>query len=185
MTTIAASLASLAMAGDSRVTFYKDEVATHATLCYKLWRTRKYIVGAAGLDDDISAFKRYLETPNPGPWRRVSRKKEEFSAILLSRTSLFAVDNDGAIARCKYPFHAIGSGAICALSAMNTMARMGVDIDVRMAVEIAIDHDNESGGPVDVEVWKPIQRRSKPAFTTEKPHGESVQGNGKGSAANG
>jgi ATP-dependent protease HslVU (ClpYQ) peptidase subunit len=160
MTTIAACHTGLIMAADSRVTFWDTETDTalHATQCFKIWKTRKYIVGVAGDDTEIRKLREWLNDPTmPRQWK----KGAELSAIFLARNGLYYLEEGGGIEKCRLPFHAIGSGATCALASMNTMHRLGLDIDPELAVLVAIDHDNGSGPPVETVRWKPIVRKPR------------------------
>jgi hypothetical protein len=155
MTTIAACLDSLSMAADAKVTICTSDGAEelHAVRCFKLWRNRRFIVGAAGEDTDIAGLRRWLSGGRRGkrPW-----SGRDFSALLLSRTALFYIEDGGDMEVCRLGYHAIGTGAGFALASMTTMVRMGLDVDVQVAVHVACAHDNATGEPVDVMSWAQV-----------------------------
>lgn len=157
MTTIAACKDTLIMATDSRVTMWdmSTQSPLHAFQAFKIFRTRKYIVGCAGDDTDIQEFRRWLsDTSRPRRWSKL-----EMSAILMSRTRIFYLEDGSGIEECRLPYHAVGSGAPYALAAMNTMHRLGLEIDPELAVMVACDHDINSREPVAVHRWNPIRRK--------------------------
>lgn len=168
MTTIVACRSTLSLACDSRVTTVdpSTEEPVYATRCFKIWKTRKYLVGAAGTDDDITVFKRWLtDTSRRRRWSGDS----SFQAVLLSRTKLFYVDDASDLNECQDDYYAIGTGASFALAAMNTMNRLTGVIDVELAVLVGCDHDNFSGPPALVYRWEPIRRRRAPIAPASLP----------------
>jgi len=158
MTTIAASFTGLIVAADSRVTWYdtKTDTVLHSGQSYKLWRTRRFIIGAAGNDDDIADFKHWLQdTSRKRRWSKV----DPFEALLLSRTKLYYLSDGSALEEVRLPYHAIGSGASFAMAAMNTQHRLTGEIDPALAVLVACDHDPGTREPIDVARWAPVRAR--------------------------
>jgi len=155
VTTIAVSLPMLTMAADSRAMIWERKGRalreSHAVKCYKLVRTRKYIIGCAGDSNDIAEFLRWTREP----LTRRRRTKDDFQAVLLSRTGLWWVDENGPLEVCRTPFYAIGSGSGYAMAAFSAMQRLGAEINPTIAVEVACEHDKNSAPPVDSMRWKP------------------------------
>lgn len=179
MTTIAASRTNLTIAADARVTWYdtKTDAMLHSSQCFKIWRTRKYLIGCAGNDDDIEHFRLWLGDVS----RRRRWSKQSFEALLLSRTQLFYVSDGSGLSECRVPFHAIGSGAAYALASMNTQHRLTGDVDPALAVLVACDHDQGTREPVDVARWQPRRAaaprsavRALPAEPKEPQHGSKA-----------
>lgn len=151
MTTIAASLDLQMMAADSRATLYtRAGEQLHAYACMKLIRTKDFIVGCAGEQEDIDAFLAWLAD------RRKRRRKvrEDFGALMLSRKDLFFVGDNSEPERVRTGLMAIGTGGGLALAAMNALVRVGHDPDPRIAVEVACEHDPGSAPPIDFLRWK-------------------------------
>lgn len=152
MTTIAASLAFGMMAADARTRLISTSTGEdlHAYSSTKLVRLGEWIVGGAGDDVDIDAFLAWL------PDRRKRRKKvtDDFAALLLSRTKLIFVTDNGPLESVRNGYMAVGTGGGFALAAMGALARVGHPTDPRIAVEVACEHDTGSAPPIDFLTWK-------------------------------
>jgi len=168
VTTIAACLDTQTVAADSRMVFFDSETdeMLHSAECYKLYKTRKYIIGCAGNADDIEDFLYHLAHPE----KRRRKVKEAFSAILLSRKELLMCDDNSPIEPCRASYHAIGSGAPCALASMATMEHLGLEIDVQLAVRVACVFDSNTAPPIDVISWR------KALSTTARTDGCQTEG---------
>lgn len=150
MTTIAASLAVGMMAADSRCTLSSgagDEL--FAVPSTKLIRTKDWIVGCAGDQEDIDDFVLWIRK------RRKKRRKVkgDFFALLLSRTALLWISDNSEPEAARDGYFAIGTGAQFALAVMSYQHYAGLPIDPRDAVRIACKHDTNSAEPIDVLRW--------------------------------
>lgn len=137
MTTVAADRAQIA--ADSKTT--SGETWFHAT---KLYRIGNAVVGVSG---DSTAIEKFLT------WYRGGRKRkrqpefkdsESFSALILTRAGLYHVDESMGVDLIKDDYFAIGSGAACALVAMD------LGLSPRDAVLAASRRDQHTGGEIEV-----------------------------------
>ncbi len=150
MTTIAACLELGMMAADSRVTMYlQSGEQLHAYSEGKLIRNRGWIIGCAGNQEDIDAFLLWL----PDMRKRRKKVQEDFTALLLSRKRLLVVDDNSVPREVPTGYMAVGSGGGYAMASLNTMLRTGIPLDPRIAVEVACEHDTQSGPPVEFMCW--------------------------------
>ena len=151
MTTIAASLPLGMMAADARTTLVaKDGTELHAYASTKLVRIGEWIVGCAGDDVDIAAFLEWL----PDRRKRRGKVTDDFAGLLLSRTRLLFVTDNGPLESVRNGYMGIGTGGGFALAAMGALARIGQPIDPRIAVDVACEHDTGSAPPIDFLTWK-------------------------------
>lgn len=151
MTTIAASLSRRMMAADARMTITNQAFGTEvAASCTKLIRTRDWIVGCAGDNDDISRFLAWLKNRR----KKRPRVESDFEALLLSRRELLHISDNGEPEMVRDGFMAIGSGGPIALGSLTTQLLLGEDPDPRIAVMAACHHDPNSREPVDFLTWR-------------------------------
>jgi len=152
MTTIAASLPLKMMAADSRVWIENPKFGTSlTTACTKLIRIRQAIVGCAGNDEDIAAFEAWFTDQR----RKRPKCKEDFEALVLTRTELWHYVDNIRPEACRLGFAAIGTGGPVALGSMTTQMLVGQEeIDPRIAVMAACHHDPYSREPIDFLTWK-------------------------------
>lgn len=139
------------MAADARMTITNQSFGTEvAASCTKLVRTRDWIIGCAGDNDDIAAFMRWVKD------RRKPRPKVQcdFEALLLSRRELLHIADNGDPEPVRDGFMAIGSGGPIALGSLTTQLLLGEDPDPRIAVMAACHHDPNSREPVDFLTWR-------------------------------
>jgi hypothetical protein len=140
------------MAADSRMVIRNDSFKTEiSTACTKLIRTREWIIGAAGDNDDITRFFDWVRKGRKAPRRKVTG---DFEALMLSRQELLHFSDDGDPDAIRDGYMAIGSGGPVALGALTGMALVGVDPDPRIAVMAACQHDANTREPIDFLRWK-------------------------------
>jgi hypothetical protein len=152
MTTIAASLPLRMMAADSRVLIQNPKFGTSvAAACTKLIRIRQSIVGCAGNDEDIAAFEAWFKDQR----RKRPKCKEDFEALVLTRTELWHYVDNTRPESCRLGFMAIGTGGPVALGSLTTQMLVGHEaIDPRVAVLAACHHDEYTREPIDWLTWK-------------------------------
>lgn len=152
MTTIAANLALGVMAADARATLYSRTTGEqlHAFPSTKLQRIGEWIVGCAGNQEDIDAFMRWIHDRR----KRRRKVKEDFEALMLSRTKLLYVGDDASPEPVRDGFMAIGSGGGFALASLTTQRLLGLEPDPRLAVSVACVHDTHSAPPIDFLTWR-------------------------------
>lgn len=134
MTTVAASLTE--MAADSRVTL---EATTYPAR--KLAVVGQAIVGVAGTNSWISAFVAWFRKGAKGAPPK-TEADEDGEALILRVDGLYVCDGSMIMDRLERPYHAIGSGAQCAL------AMLSIGKSPTEAVEKACEIDPSTGGPV-------------------------------------
>lgn len=155
MTTIAACLASRTMAADSRSVVTDHAKGDTAIACYKLIRTRSWIIGAAGYEADIQSFIAWARGGRKGKRQKVTH---DFEALLLSRTKLLYVSDAPGEAtlpeEARDGYMAIGTGSNFALGAMTSCRLLGgLNVDPVHAVQVACQHDPGSREPIDFMEW--------------------------------
>lgn len=135
MTTIASD--GLSVAGDSRLLSGTDIVVSSSRV-----KVRRLcdgsVLGCSGTSIDVEAFVAWLEAGGKGKRPKASDK---MSALQLTPAGLVYFGAEGPGIPCDAPM-AIGSGGEIAMGAMDAGA---TPVE---AVEIAIDRDPFSGGPV-------------------------------------
>lgn len=161
MTTIAADIRSMSMAGDRQCVDASGDLLCPAVKVHKLrtfatveelspgfilFPNTDFLVGMAGnlfLRDFLHRWVKSGMSPLHPP--RVASPSIDFAALILTATAMFAVGSDFAPLREEIlPFFAIGSGAKAA------MAALYLGTDVKIAVEIAAKCDSRTGLGTDV-----------------------------------
>ena len=126
----------------TKTAMYSDGRCTIGSLYFpteKVFRIGGKLVGVAG---DNSAIERFLA------WYRGTRKKPiptgegSFSALVLTKRGLYCYEDCSLPDLVLRDWHAIGSGGAVAIGAL----AMGAD--ARRAVEIACEHADGCGPPV-------------------------------------
>lgn len=116
----------------------------------KLRRYREFVAGFAGTMPDITKGAEWL-SKRPQKRPRLS----DFSALLVFRDGrLFEVHEDLVLHEIDADYAAIGAGRAPALSAMDTMEILGVPIDPRIAIQVAIRRNTSTGGQIHSLRWK-------------------------------
>lgn len=152
MTTIAANLEM--MAADSRVVI--DETSY---LSPKLVKLPDAIIGAAG---DAEACHMFFEW-----WPK--RDEDKFSlpkgldveALVLTKDGLYRYGEFGRADKIRDGIMAIGTGSAIAMASMDTMLKLGLAPDPRIAVEVACKRNPGSSLPVDYFVIEKPKRKRK------------------------
>lgn len=139
MTTIAAT--SSMMAADSRVVI--DETSY---LSPKLFRLPDAIIGCAG---DTEACHMFFEWFQDRTEKLVIPKGMELDALVLTKEGLYRYGEKGRPDFIRDGIMAVGSGSAIAMASMDTMIRLGLVPDPRIAVEMACKRNPNTGGPVD------------------------------------
>lgn len=139
MTTIVASFKERAMFSDSRTT---DEDAGIKWATRKIEKIDGVLYGAAGDCIDIEAFINWIKA---GKKRRPKIVDESFCAIELNERGIWLWDYRLKPFAAGIDRHAIGSGAMAALAALE----MGAD--AKTAIEVACKIDPRSEGPIYTE----------------------------------
>jgi ATP-dependent protease HslVU (ClpYQ) peptidase subunit len=149
VTTIAVSRSLLMMAADGNMTV--DDRMHRSDP--KIWRTREFIVGYAGTDDDIRRLAAWLKT------RTGKMPKGDRTALILYRDGLIGWIDSGENYEFLVPedHFAIGTGATHAIAAMDALEMMGLPVDPRLGVSVACRRDPNSGDPVQSMRWKPTK----------------------------
>ena len=136
MTTICATLSE--MAADSKCV---DE-DLHFTDLGKIRRIGATIVGVAGDADLCDAFFAWA-ADNKKPTEALRKKGAEWVALVLSPGGLFMFKGATLLPmKFERGWHAIGSGALGALVAMD------LGKSPREAIEVTAKHENNTGVPV-------------------------------------
>ncbi|MGH7808140.1 MAG: hypothetical protein ACRENT_08605 [Thermodesulfobacteriota bacterium] len=81
----------------------------------KIFKFRGEIVGASGTSADCEKFLEWFEKRTGNP---PLLKKEEFAGLALTKKGIYLYDNECIATQVDRDFHAIGSGALGALVAM-------------------------------------------------------------------
>ena len=130
------------MASDSRVHFEHNNTWFPSQ---KIHVVRGALVGCAGRSIDCAQFiEWYAKGANPKKRPELGDEDNALIALVLSHAGLFLYEEDCTPSRIDRDFHAIGTGALAALVAMD-----GGKAPKR-AIELACKYDPNCGGPVQV-----------------------------------
>jgi ATP-dependent protease HslVU (ClpYQ) peptidase subunit len=127
----------------TRDAMYSDSRCTVGGMhfpCPKIFRHGKELIGTAGDNAGIETFLTWYAGKRKKPLERL--KGSGFSVVVLNKHGIFAFGDCSFPDRVLRDFHAIGSGALCALGAMAAGA------DPRKAIEIACEYADGTGLPV-------------------------------------
>jgi len=139
MTTIAANLQM--MAADSRVTV--DETSY---LSPKLFKLPDVIIGCAG---DTEACHLFVEWYQDQSNALVIPKGMDVEALVLNHKGLYRYGSRGRPDIIRDGIMAVGTGSAIAMASMDTMIRLGLAPDPRIAVEVACKRNPGSSLPID------------------------------------
>ncbi len=141
MTTIAATKNMIA--ADSRVT-----IGDTSYLSPKLVIFPDAIVGAAG---DTEACHLFFEWwPNRQTAKlKIPKDLEDMDALVLTREGLYIYHKYGKPDLIKDGIGAVGTGSAIAMASLDTMIKLGMTPDPRIAVEMACKRNPDSCLPVD------------------------------------
>ena len=115
----------------------------------KLHRVDDCIVGLAGDIERFDDFLRWFK----GPQKRAPAwtKENDLVALVLSADGIVSYETPLLRRNPLNARHyAVGTGAMCAKAVMVHQARLGLDVDPVVAVEVAACVDEKTGGAVQI-----------------------------------
>lgn len=108
----------------------------------KIWRRGRVLFGATGSSPLAERFRSWVIAGMDG--KDPYHGADDGNGLIVTRDSAVCFGPDGPWSVRRELFYALGSGYPIAMGAMSAGA------DARRAVEIAIEHDTKSGGPITV-----------------------------------
>ena len=162
MTTIVASVPQRLMAADTNIVV--GEARFRAS---KIQRINGALVATSGDYDTGEIFIAWLSAgaslDDKKALKRLMSTDEEhdFGALVLTPEGELLHYCSPFPSSVSDPYFAIGSGAAAALASIATMQRLGVFVDVPLAVEMACEVDPNSRGPVEVLLLNNKPKRSR------------------------
>lgn len=157
MTTIAANLTM--MAADSRVV-----VDDTSYLSPKLFELPYAIIGCAG---DTEACHLFFEWYRDGLKDKLTMPKgQDMEALVLTKKGLYRFGSQGRPDIIRDGIMAVGTGSAIAMASMDTMIRLGLAPDPRIAVEVACKRNPASSLPIDF-----LELKSEPKPKRKRKNG--------------